>query len=120
MCRARDAGGTVDVHADVGAIVDNRIAGMDPHPNSNLLTRGPGKLGESALTLGRGLYRFLGGGEDDVETVTFGAKLDTAMSGPRFAKHLALTIERVGIGAAKPRKQPRRALNVGKQQRHCS
>ncbi len=66
-----DAGGAMDVHADIALVRNGRLTRMDAHPNRQL---------EPALRLlGRG-QSVRGAGESDEERVTLSVDLDAAVT----------------------------------------
>jgi hypothetical protein len=84
----------VDVDADVVAVREERIAGVDPHPNTNR------RLLEPTLSLPGardGVGSLL---EDDEEAVTVRADLKPAVAPDRVSDDSPVLLEGVGVAVA--------------------
>ena len=102
-----DAGGAMDVHADVALVRNGRLPRVDAHPNREL---------EPALRLlGRG-QRVGGPGEGDEERVALCVDLDAAVTLERLAQHAAVLFQQPGVGLPVLAQQPGRAFDVREQE----
>jgi hypothetical protein len=108
-----DAGGAVDVEADVLRWIERRLAGVDAYADPDRA------LGEAAHCFADGADGGLGRGEGVEERVAFVVDLVALVSGARIAHDAAVLDEGVAVPVgAELLEQPRRALDVGEHQRH--
>jgi hypothetical protein len=117
MSGCTDPGRAMHVQADVIIEPDFRLAGVDAHSHPDLDAVGPTLGGKRSLRAHRGGDRIAGAREGDEERVTFGVDLATVVLVERRAKHALMLAEHLGVAAAQPRQQPRRTLDVAKQER---
>ena len=110
---AHDAGGAVDVEADVLGRVERGLAGVDPDPDPDRAAVEP------THRLADGADGGLGGGERVEERVALVVDLVAVERRAGLAHDPAVLGERVTVGVdAELLEQPRRALDVGEHQRH--
>ena len=112
--RGCNPGGAVDVQADVALLGDERLARVEAHADPYRALR------ERAASLGRGGDSRVGPRERDEERVTLGVDLDAQVPRERVSQDTPVLREEVGIGGSVLLEQPRRALDVGEEERHRS
>jgi len=101
--------GAVDVHADVVAVGDDRLAAVDSHPHPDT------DLGKGVLRGDRGLNgigRSLEGGEERVAT---GIDNDATVLGDCRTHDAVVLCEERGVVVSELVQQPRGALDVGEE-----
>ena len=101
----------MDVDADVALLRHERLAGVDAHAHAHRPVR------ERALRrLGR-RERVRRPREGDEERVALGVDLDARRGAERLAQHAPVLAEHVRVAVAELVQQPRRALDVGEEER---
>ncbi len=106
VTRRHDAGGTVHVHPHVAGLGQQRLARVDPHPNSESC------LFERLLGRCRCRNRVGGSLERDEERVALSVHLDAPARLERRPHQAVMLGEQLGVPVAQLVKQPRRALDV--------
>ena len=107
-----DSGAAVDVDADVPLGCQRGRARVQPHPNPDRsrLERTPALFGRSDRTRR--------GRERDEERVALRVDLDAVVGSERGAEHAPVLGQSLGVRVGPERmKQPRRALDVGEEER---
>ena len=105
-----DAGGVMDIEADVPLARQNRLAGVQPHPHSHGC-RSQESLAE--LRRRRGVRR---GAEDHEERVSLRVDLGPAVLRERLAEECPMRGEQVGIGGTVLVEEIGGALDVREEQ----
>ena len=100
----------MDVDADVALVGDDRLAGVDAHPDAERAAF------ERLASLG-GRGRGVGGsGEGDEESVALRVDLDARVPGERVSQRPAMLGEELDVSRPVLLEQPRRALHVGEEE----
>ncbi len=118
VCRRRDPGSPVHVHAHVAVLVPRRLPGVQAHPDQRRNTLRPGVAGQRPLTFSTGAHRVDGRGEHHEEAVPLGPHLGSQMRGEGAAQQPALGRQEIGVGGAEPAQQLRRPLHVAEKHGH--
>ena len=79
MARSPDACGPVHRKAGVAAVRFDRLTGVQPHPNLDANTVGPGMRGEGELAVDSREQRFPRAGEGDEERIALRVDLVAAV-----------------------------------------
>src|SRR4051794_6167269 len=114
-CRA-DAGGAVDVKANIALAASLGVAGMQPDAGRHADTLGPGMVGEGTLDLDGGLHRVDGAGKGDKEAVALRIDLTAVVRLKDRAQQHTVLSEHIAVAWPKALEQLRRALDVGEEQ----
>ena len=109
-CRA------VDIKADVVITPGSPLAGVQSHPNTNVLPLWPRFVGQGALSLSGGGHRVRGRTEDREERVALGSDLYAVMGRQGSANKRIVALEHRAILRTQSLEQPRRAFDVGEQE----
>ena len=104
----------VDVHPDVALVGHDRLARVEPHPDADR------PVAERRLPVGGGGERVGGAREGDEERVALRVHLDAAVPRKGVAQHAAVLAQQLRVALAVLVQQPRRALDVREEERHCS
>ena len=96
----------VDVHADVALVGDDRLTGVDAHPDADRAG------GERSLGCSGGGDCPFRGREGDEEGVPLRVDLDAAVARERFPQHPPMLAEEVRVPLAVLAQQPGRALDI--------
>jgi hypothetical protein len=113
-----DPGHPVQVEPDVVVLDHRRGAGVHAHAHAQLDPARPGLAGQPGLRLGRGGDGRGGVGERDEAGVALGAELTAAMVGDGGTQDHPVRRQDLAVVIGQGLEQPRRALDVGEQQRH--
>ena len=109
-----DPGGAVDVDADVALAGEERLAGMESHPDVDRAAP------ERLLTLGRRLDRIGRAREHDEECVALRAELGAVVAGESLTEDTTVFRQRLRIGIAELVQQLRRSLDVREEEGDCA
>ena len=107
-----DARGTVHVEADVALVRHDRLARVDPDPHAD------GAALERLAPVGRGGDRVRRPREGDEEGVSLRVHLHPAVLGEGGPQRTPVVGEQLDVRGAVLLEQPRRALDVGEEERH--
>ena len=100
-----EAGGAVDIQADVAAGAEARLAGVQAHPHPDRDTLRPGILGQRSLRCHRGRDGVGGTGEDDEEAVALGIDLPPAVGLEGRSQQMLMRLQRGAVAFAEPLEQ---------------
>ena len=112
-----DPRGAMDVQADVVIVSDLGLAGVDADPHADVDTLGPALGRQRPLRAHRGGDRVARPREGDEERIALGVDLAPVVLGERRPQQALVLGEHLGVAAAQPRQQPRRAFDVAEQER---
>jgi hypothetical protein len=112
----RDARCAVDGEADVPAVLERRLSGIDADPNANLAFLGPLVRGEGALRLDGGLDRLPRTREDVEEGIALSVDLVTTVGSEHLAQHSLVFRKRLAVALAKLTLQPRRSFDISEEE----
>src|SRR5262245_60639108 len=115
--RRTDPRAAMDTDADVAFIGDQRISGVNAHPDPHLSAVRPRAPSERELAFTGRSERVARATEHDEETVAFGADLGSTVRSECLSEHPPVLFEdlRVPLGAEVP-EQVRRSFDVGEQE----
>ena len=113
-----DAGAAVQADPVVPLVSDQRLAGVEPHPDPALDTVRPLLGGERALGADRRLDGVLGAGEREEERVALVVHLAPALGLDGGPQDPAMGREKLAVPVPELLQEPRRALDVGEEHRH--
>ena len=112
VSRGRDSGGPVHVDPAVLPADDERLAGMEPHPDAEVAA------GKRVLRRRGGRERLARAGKGGEEAVALGAELDAVAGGHLLPQDVAVVGQRVAVPlGAELLQKDGRPLDVGEQQR---
>ena len=120
MRRRRDAGRAMDINAHVTRRTDLRLARVQAHAHAHADAVGPGLGGQRALRLDHGLEGIRGAREGHEERVAVGADHAPMMLLKRLEQKLVLLRQHGGIFLAQLLQEPRRAFDIGEEERDCA
>ena len=120
MSGGHDPSGVVHVQADVRALHQLRLAGMDADANRDLTVLRPCVRGERLLRAGGCRDRVANGGEGDEERISLRVDLVPVLGVKCLAKQAPVHCEQVGVGVTGALQQLRRSLDVREQERDCA
>jgi hypothetical protein len=109
ITRGGDPRRPVDVDADVALVGDERLAGMDAHPDADRA------VVERPLGRGRGRERIGRAVEGHEEGVTLGVYLDAAVALEGLTQEPSVLGQRLRVGVAELVQQTRRPFDVGEE-----
>ena len=104
-----DPRGAMDVDPDVALVGDQRLAGMDPHPN-------PNRPAERGLAVGRSGQRVAGPRERHEEGIALRVDLDATVPLEGVADDAPVLGKRVRVGVAEVVEQAGGPLDVGEEE----
>jgi hypothetical protein len=107
----------VHVETDVIILSDVRLTGVHPDAHAHVDALGPMLGRQRPLRADRGGDRVARPSEGDEERVTLGVDLAAVVLGERRAQEALMLGKDLGVAAAQVRQQPRRTLDVAKQER---
>ena len=112
VSRGADPGAAVDVEADVALGGDDGLAGMNPHAHAHRASAQSARCASAAASTASRAPR-----ERAEERVALCVDLDAAVCGDGIAYQAPVLRECVRIRLPEALEQPRRALDVGEEQR---
>jgi hypothetical protein len=116
----RNAGGPVNVHADIVVATQVPLPGVEAHPHANGTTFGPRLTSQGPLRLNRCPKRPWCCLKDGEERVPLGAQDRAAMCGKRLAQQALVGFENLGITIAKCPQETGTPRDVTEQERDGS
>ena len=108
-----DARRAVDVDPDVALLGYDRLARVEPHAHADR------PAAERCLPIGGGRDRVGGARERDEERVALRVHLDAAVPRKGLPQHTTVLAQQLRVALAVLVQQPRRALDVREEERHC-
>ena len=111
-----DAGGAMDVYADVVVTRDGGRASMESDANGERCPVGPGISRERPCRLRCRPYRVFRAREGDEERIALRIHFDAIVRGPGGAEQALVVVERGHVARAEPLEQACRAFDVAKQE----
>src|ERR671925_1387585 len=115
--RGADASHLVDGKADVVPVGERDLSRMDARPHANLPAAWPRVLQQGVLQVGRRAKRCVCTGEDRKHRVTLRAEDGAIGARDRVADQAAVLLEERAVVRARLREEPRRALDIGEEER---
>ena len=103
----------VDVDPDVALVGHDRLARVEPHADADR------SVAERRLPVGGGGDRVGCARERDEERVALRVHLDAAVPRKRLPQHTTVLAQQLRVALAVLVQQPRRALDVREEERHC-
>ncbi len=117
VARRADARRANDVEAEVALVADGRLAGVQAHAHPHLGPLRPGVRAESPLSRNRAGDRLRCAREGVEERVALRVDLRAALRAQVLAEEPAVLADDFAVVVAELLEQPRRALDVGEEER---